>query len=163
MQMKIQQYNPSHEFTYQEICKNIATKAYIGVLMKIKNQYDALYFFSCMNLLNAYVKQGNSDRELISGYKFKDYIVNGIEQILLNQIKDVKIYFCPSVVYITLFNLQFSFHNVKPSYFLNKQFINTSRNEKQEWSNIKLQPFAVNIFEWAEQIRSSKDIRLERT
>jgi len=141
--------------SFPEIEEEQAMKAYLGALSPIEDKYDALYFFACMNLLNAYVKKENAG-EFRKRYRFKDYVIHGIEQVIIKKIDGVEIYLQPDVTYVSLFGLQFSFHNLRPTSFLRKQYMNSPQNKKQEWTNIRLQPPARIIFEWAEEMRRNK-------
>lgn len=109
-----------------------------------------------MNLLNTYVKKENVGKEFAKRYMFKDYIVRGIEQVISKKIKGMSIFLDPEVTYVTLFNLQFSFHNIRPSSYLRQNFLNSSFNNRQEWTGVRLQLAASLLFEWAEQVRVNK-------
>jgi hypothetical protein len=108
-----------------------------------------------MNLLNAYVKKGDADKEFAKNYRFKDYVTRGIEQILSNGIKEVYIYVDNSIAYISVMGLQFSFHNIKSSSNL-LRYKNSKKNIKQTWAGIRLQPSAALIFEYVEAMRYNK-------
>lgn len=155
MSMDILSIISDPDAVFPEIDEEQALKAYMGALISIQDKYDALYFFACMNLLNAYVKKENAG-EFKKRYQFKNFIVRGIEQVVGKKIDGVEIYLNPEVTYVNLFNLQFSFHNIRPSPYLRKHYLNSPLNKKQVWKNIRLQPPARIIFEWAEQMRNSK-------
>ncbi|WP_226536252.1 hypothetical protein [Fictibacillus halophilus] len=141
--------------SFPEITKQQALEAYMSALIDIKDQYDALYFFASMNLLNAYVKKQTADKEFVKRYKFKHYINGKIEQIIRKSIRDVSVYVGQDVVYVSASSLQFSFHNVQLTRFL-QLYQSSSQNLEQEWTGIRLQPVAGYIFSWAKDVREFK-------
>lgn len=143
---------------FPEITDEQAFTAYTSSLIKISNTFEAFYFFACMNLLNAYVKKKDANPALIKRYKFKEYVVRGIEQTILNKIADVEIYLNPSVSYVRIWNIQFSFHNIQPTPFLRKKYLHSVDNRIQEWAGIRLQPPASIIFEWAKETKDRKNL-----
>ena len=102
-------------------------------------------YLSALNLLNAAVKQ--TEHSGIIQYKnFKCKIEDLLRYFLRN--KDVKL--CESfeynpmekIVYITCFNVQFSFHyELRPN---NEYLIIFNNNSK--WCGIRLQPIAEQLF-----------------
>lgn len=60
MSMDILSIISDPDAVFPEIDEEQALKAYMGALISIQDKYDALYFFACMNLLNAYVKKENA-------------------------------------------------------------------------------------------------------
>lgn len=135
-------------FTEKEISYTQANESYISSLMTIKNKEDAFYFLSSMNLLNAYVKKDYAHRDFAKKYKFKSYLLKGIEKLIKLNLKDVYIYWDKKVVYIEIYGLQFSFHNVNESKAINR-FKATKENKYKEWKGIRLQPLASDVFEFA--------------
>lgn len=138
-----------------EITHEQAYKAYrVSAILfnNIKNKYDALYFFSSMNLMNAYVKKSYADEYLKKNYKFKTYVAKALEEIINNKIQDVFIFLDKDIAYVTIEGLQFSFHNIRPTRVL-QEYIKSPRNKKQVWTGIRLQPAAGVIFDWAEKVR----------
>lgn len=146
----------NNEIEEQEIKYEDAYNAYLASLITIKDKYDAFYYFASMNLLNAYVKKSYAVGEFKKKYKFKNYIVKGLEQIILSNIEDVNIYLDTEIAYINVLNFQFSFHNIVYSKFLLK-YIKSNRNKKQEWEGIKLQPYAMSIYNLAKNIYYMKN------
>lgn len=47
-------------------------------------------------------------------------MARGAESLIIKDIHNVKIYYINKIVYIDIFDVQFSFHNVKPNDTLNK-------------------------------------------
>lgn len=135
-------------FTEKEISYTQAKEAYISSLMTIKNKEDAFYFLSSMNLLNAYVKKDYAQKDFAKKYKFKNYLLKGIEKLIKLNLKDVDIYWGKKVVYIEIFGIQFSFHNIRESKTISR-FKDTKENKYQEWKGIRLQPLASDIFEFS--------------
>ncbi|MCC3668896.1 hypothetical protein [Terrisporobacter mayombei] len=140
--------NHIDKFTEKEISYTQANEAYISSLMTIKNKEDAFYFLSSMNLLNSYVKKDYAQRDFAKKYKFKNYLLKGIEKLIKLNLKDVDIYWDKKVVYIEISGIQFSFHNIYESKAISR-FKTTKENKYQEWKGIRLQPLASDIFEFA--------------
>lgn len=136
---------------FPEITNEEAEEAYFTSLMKIKNEYDAFYYFASMNLLNAYVKKPYATEELRKKYGFKNYVVRGIEQVIEQKIKNVRISFKPEVTYVSVLDLQFSFHNLKSSYEI-REFTKSRNNIEQQWCGIRLQPPAAVVYRKAKEI-----------
>jgi len=143
---------------YENITEEKATQANHASLIKIKNTIDAFYFFSSINLLNAYVKDPKRNKNIVGSYRFKKYLLNGIEQIIVDKIKDVKIYISKEedVIYIKIFNFQFSFHSVGSSDII-MNYSKTNRNIFQKWEGIRLQPISQIIFNKAIELKNSKN------
>ncbi len=149
LQELIDYINYNDEFP--EITNEEAEEAYFASLIKIKNEYDTFYYFACMNLLNAYVKKPYATEELQKRYRFKNYVVKGIEQVIAENIKNVKIFFKPEITYVSVLGLQFSFHNLNISYEL-REFMKSRNNIEQQWCGIRLQPPAVLVYRKAKEI-----------
>tara|TARA_Y100001935_G_C17285900_1_gene500365 strand:- start:570 stop:1061 length:492 start_codon:yes stop_codon:yes gene_type:complete len=131
--------------------------AYYASLIKIKTSLDAFYFCASINLLNTYVKNPKRNKDILSTYKFKRYLLKGIEGMIINKVKDVEIYVSNNedVVYIKIFNFQFSFHNVGNSSVI-EGYKKNNKNVIQEWEGLKLQPISVIIFDKALELRKRK-------
>lgn len=140
----------------KEISYKQASQAYINCLMRINNEFDAFYFLASMNLLNAYVKKDCAHNDFINRYTFKNHLARGLETLIIKNIDNIKIYYTDEIVYIDVFDVQFSFHNVKPNSTLNK-FKCSKKNNYQEWKGIRLQPIASNLFELAENKYASSN------
>lgn len=140
--------------SFPEITEEQAMTAYMAALIDIKDEYDAFYYFSSMNLLNAFVKKdlsGNFRRR----YHFKHYISKAIEGVITKNIPNTFMYIAPDVVYVSIFEIQFSFHNVLLSKEL-KDYKESIINKPQEWSGIRLQPPASLIFSFAENLKANR-------
>jgi len=134
-----------------------AMTAYYASLIEVKSSLDAFYFCASINLLNTYVKDSNRNKEILSTYKFKKYLLNGIETMIINKIKEVKIYFSKKedVVYIKVLDFQFSFHSVGSSNII-KEFMESNNNIFQQWEGLRLQPISAIIFDKALELKNKK-------
>lgn len=139
------------EITYEQACK--AYQVSTILFNNIRNKSDALYFFTAMNLMNAYVKKPYADEYLKKNYRFKTYVAKALEQVISN-IHDISVYLDKNIAYVSIDGLQFSFHNVRPTKAL-EEYIESPKNKKQEWTGIRLQPAAGMIFDWAENYGKS--------
>lgn len=129
-----------------EISENQAKVAYLNSLMKIKNEYDLFYYLASMNLLNAYVKKDYATKDFKHNYQFKNTLAANIEELIVKNFNNVNIYISEDVVYIDVFNVQFSFHNIKYTTILNR-YKSSRKNRIQEWNGIRLQPIAADLFD----------------
>lgn len=126
-------------------------KAYLNIILlrgNIKTKEDCFKFLASVNLLNAYVKKDYALEEIKKSYIFKNFISDVIEDIILNKISGVDIYYTKEVVYIRINKYQFSFHYVKETDII-RDYKNSVRNVEQEWEGIRLQPIAMSIFKEA--------------
>lgn len=106
--------------------------------LKINNIQDAILYFACLNLINAYAKQNDID------YNFKKYISKGFEQIIKKDLKNVT--YCvdaDNALIVNICDIQFSFHHTKPS---EKMIEATSYFKQQTWGGVKLQMIADSLF-----------------
>ncbi|MEG1411742.1 MAG: hypothetical protein RSD36_18060 [Terrisporobacter sp.] len=129
-----------------QISETQAKRAYLNSLIKIKNEYDLFYYLASMNLLNSYVKKDYATKEFKHNYCFKNNLTITIEEIIYKNFNNVNIFISKDVVYIEVFNVQFSFHNIKYTKILEKYRCN-SNNSYQEWKGIRLQPIAADLFD----------------
>ena len=123
-------------------------KAYLNIILlrnNIKTKNDCFKFLASVNLLNSYVKKDYALEEIKKSYIFKNFISDVIEDIILNKISGVDIYYTKEIVYIKINGYQFSFHYVKETDII-REYKNSARNIKQEWEGIRLQPIALSIF-----------------
>ena len=139
------------------ITEDKAKFAYHASLIKIKTPLDAFYFCASINLLNTYVKNPKRNKDIVSTYKFKRYLLNGIEDMIINKVKNVEIYISKKedVVYIKIFSFQFSFHSIGSSNVI-KEFKKSDKNIFQEWEGLRLQPISAIIFDKALELRIKK-------
>lgn len=112
----------------------------------IKNPQDCFLFYSSLNLLNSYVKKPYAVPDLKSNYFFKPLVGKGIDQILANNIQNVRFSATKSLCMINVEGLQFSYHYVYNA----DKFNNSERNHLGDaWEGIRLQPYALEIFKTA--------------
>ena len=123
---------------------NIDVSKYIKDQKKQEKKHQG----QIINLLNSYVKKDYALEEIKKSYIFKNFISDVIEDIILNKISGVDIYYTKEVVYIRINKYQFSFHYVKETDII-RDYKNSVRNVEQEWEGIRLQPIAMSIFKEA--------------
>lgn len=141
--------------TFSPPTEEQALTAYHAALLTIRDRYDAAYYFACMNLLNAYVKQGDAGREFAKRYHFKRYVADAIEHVVASRTPDVEVHVARDVIYARVLELQFSFHNVRLSRLL-RDYQASPRNRVQEWSGVRLQPPAALLMEWTTCARDAR-------
>ena len=59
----------------------------------------------------------------------------------------VEIYFDHQLMYVTIDNIQFSFHAI-PRTKKVRRFINSKANQMQNWRGIRLQPISPMVLDW---------------
>lgn len=133
---------------------DIVINAYMNMFMAkngLENKNDVFLFLASMNLLNAYVKKDYAVDEIKKNYKFKKVISKALEDIIIGNIEGVNVYYTPEVVYISVYNYQFSFHNVVATQIL-KKYMLSPKNIEQEWKGIRLQTIALSIYKEAKEL-----------
>lgn len=123
--------------------EDLVYKALVGIHIPITNYNEAFYVMAAFNLLNKVVKE--KDKYNIS-YDFKKYIGDKIVEIL--NIDNINVFLDKDVCYIKFLDYQFSFHNISYGEKL-LEYKNSKKNIHQEWSQIRLQDKAFEIFEEA--------------
>lgn len=123
--------------------EDLVYKALVGIHIPITNYNEAFYVMAAFNLLNKAVKE--KDKYNIS-YDFKKYIGDKIVEIL--NIENINVFLDKDVCYIKFLDYQFSFHNILYGEKL-LEYKNSKKNIHQEWSRIRLQDKAFEIFEEA--------------
>lgn len=123
--------------------EDLVYKALVGIHIPITNYNEAFYVMAAFNLLNKAVKE--KDKYNIS-YDFKKYIGDKIVEIL--NIENINVFLDKDVCYIKFLDYQFSFHNISYGEKL-LEYKNSKKNIHQEWSQIRLQDKAFEIFEEA--------------
>ena len=123
--------------------EDLVYKALVGIHIPIANYNEAFYVMAAFNLLNKVVKE--KDKYNIS-YDFKKYIGDKIIEIL--NIENINVFLDKDVCYIKFLDYQFSFHNISYGEKL-LEYKNSKKNIHQEWSQIRLQDKAFEIFEEA--------------
>lgn len=123
--------------------EDLVYKSLVGIHIPITNYNEAFYVMAAFNLLNKVVKE--KDKYNIS-YDFKKYIGDKIVEIL--NIENINVFLDKDVCYIKFLDYQFSFHNISYGEKL-LEYKNSKKNIHQEWSQIRLQDKAFEIFEEA--------------
>ena len=114
---------------------------------------DAFLYFASLNLLNAYVKQHK-----LKSYYFKSFIPSGIDKILQDK-KLSNIKFTTQtegmLVIVQIFDMQFSFHGIKPSPVMQENMQNGSKYyQKFDWDGVRKQPQALEIYNFAKDLEN---------
>ena len=137
-----------------KITEDKAIAAYHASLINIKNSLDVFFFCASINLLNTYVKDKKRNKNIVSSYKFKSYLLKGIENMIVNNIKDIEIYISKKedVIYIKIFDFQFSFHSVGNTAII-ENYSKSNKNIYQKWEGLRLQPISPIIFNKALELR----------
>ena len=123
--------------------EDLVYKALVGIHIPITNYNEAFYVMAAFNLLNKVVKE--KDKYNIS-YDFKKYIGDKIVEIL--NIENINVFLDKDVCYIKFLDYQFSFHNISYGEKL-LEYKNSKKNIHQEWTRIRQQDKAFEIFEEA--------------
>ena len=123
--------------------EDLVYKALVGIHIPITNYNEAFYVMAAFNLVNKAVKE--KDKYNIS-YDFKKDIGDKIVEIL--DIENINVFLDKDVCYIKFLDYQFSFHNISYGEKL-LEYKNSKKNIHQEWSQIRLQEKAFEIFEEA--------------
>lgn len=126
-------------------------QAYLNIIIlrnKLNTKEECFKFLSSVNLLNSYVKKDYAIDEIKNSYRFKEFLSEAVEDMIIKDIPGIEIYFGKHVVYIRINGYQFSFHHVHETDII-KNYKNTPRNKVQEWSGVRLQPIALFIFKEA--------------
>ena len=113
-----------------------------------KNKEELFVTLCSLNLLNAAAKM-SFYRKSIS-YRL---IKGGVSKLLMLLVSpkqqekyDVSVSIDRNTAYISIFNLQFSFHQVTMNDFI-LSYSNSDRNEKIEWEGVTLQMIAEELFD----------------
>lgn len=137
------------------ISKEIVDRAFNNLsVMELKTSDDYFLFYASINLINAYVKK---EYAVYKNYNFKRFVSLGIES-LINEKKDgINFSYNKQLTIVEIMGVQFSFHNSQITDLMKSK---ESDFQQIEWSNIRLQPFALEIYELARMLPnlSKKDV-----
>lgn len=115
---------------------------------------ELFLILSAMNLINAAIKTKNFTGEIHYGM-LKQHLSKLLEYILENEKPkfDIQIYIDrpQNCVFIDMYDLQFSFHNIT-IYERLQNFINSPHNKPTVWKKIPLQKIAGELFNYALEI-----------
>ncbi len=109
---------------------------------------SALVFFAAMNFLNAYVKKPYADPHFRKRYMFKNDVTRGLESLIQHPLSGLSIYMAKDVNYVSVGGLQFSFHNLEKTQIL-RDYSKSEMNIVQEWTGLRLQSAAKQVFDYA--------------
>ena len=131
----------------------------IGVINKISvSDADSLfYFLAAMNLLNAAIKTAKHKSQLFYGF-IKTRVSKITDLILQNPsfYTDTSVYYDDKqrCMYFEVYGVIFSFHQVQETKLIKNI---ASKNDRIQWTGIRLQRIAQNIFLYAKQLNIDSD------
>lgn len=131
----------------------------IGVINKISvSDADSLfYFLAAMNLLNAAIKTAKHKSQLFYGF-IKTRVSKITDLILQNPsfYTNTSVYYDDKqrCIYFDVYGVIFSFHQVQETKLIKNI---ASKNDRIQWTGIRLQRIAQNIFLYAKQLNIDSD------
>jgi ArsR family transcriptional regulator len=138
------------EEDHQVLSEDDAKLALRVTFLEVNDAPSALVFFAAMNFLNTYVKKPYAEPHFHNRYLFKNDVTSVIEALILSPIPGVEVYLAQDVNYVSVKGLQFSFHHLEKTQILS-QFKQSDRNVMQEWTGLRLQAAAKQVFDYAIQ------------
>ena len=151
-------YNQLDDDEIQPIDETVVDDA-IGVINKISvSDADSLfYFLAAMNLLNAAIKTAKHKSQLFYGF-IKTRVSKITDLILQNPsfYTDTSVYYDDKqrFMYFEVYGVIFSFHQVQETKLIKNI---ASKNDRIQWTGIRLQRIAQNIFLYAKQLNIDSD------
>ncbi len=151
-------YNQLVDDEIQPIDETVVDDA-IGVINKISvSDADSLfYFLAAMNLLNAAIKTAKHKSQLFYGF-IKTRVSKITDLILQNPsfYTDTSVYYDDKqrCMYFEVYGVIFSFHQVQETKLIKNI---ASKNDRIQWTGIRLQRIAQNIFLYAKQLNIDSD------
>lgn len=151
-------YNQLVDDEIQPIDETVVDDA-IGVINKISvsNADSLFYFLAAMNLLNAAIKTAKHKSQLF--YDFIKTRVSKITDLILQNpsfYTDTSVYYDDKqrCMYFEVYGVIFSFHQVQETKLIKNI---ASKNDRIQWTGIRLQRIAQNIFLYAKQLNIDSD------
>lgn len=151
-------YNQLVDDEIQPIDETVVDDA-IGVINKISvSDADSLfYFLAAMNLLNAAIKTAKHKSQLFYGF-IKTRVSKITDLILQNPsfYTNTSVYYDDKqrCIYFDVYGVIFSFHQVQETKLIKNI---ASKNDRIQWTGIRLQRIAQNIFLYAKQLNIDSD------
>jgi hypothetical protein len=148
--------------------------------LNIQDKWDAMYVVAGFNLINSFVNRVKNNKALRKRenmqdelYLFKKNLSSCIAHIVEKNIDGVRIYIdSTSMVYISINNIQFSFHQVSiknaPMFRtlgdstdwtrtdILDRYSQSPRNQPQDWAGIRLQPIASVVLDYSRLCRQEE-------
>jgi hypothetical protein len=133
-------------------------------IMKIypENDFEAFYYFSAMNLINAWLsnrrkefKENKSHNNLYKDmYSFKAHLLQAVKLLLKLKVENINIYINDNLLFMEVFTYQFSFHSFPiDAEIRSYQF--SKKNQPIIWSGIRLQPLAPLLIDLSRSLKNS--------
>ena len=128
-------------------------------MMLLNNPEDFLLYFSCAILLSSHnkaiKKEKNVNNISLKGYSFKNFIAKAIDCAIKENLDYIKFDYVYDknnnpVIYVKLFDTQFSFHNVELTGKMKWAKMNEKEQyQKQYYEGLKMQKGAWEMFNFA--------------
>jgi hypothetical protein len=140
------------------ITENKVFQAKEFVKMNVRSTDDLFVFLASVNLLNSAIKKSEFKKKLsysqIKGSVSR--LLNYLITINNNKFK-IDFYISPTeyCVYIDIYKLQFSFHNIGINETI-KRYIESEKNVVKTWKEIRLQKIAGELFDLSIQNKLRK-------
>lgn len=116
--------------------------------LPVVDEDSAFLFFASMNFLNAYVKKDYAVPYFRKKYYFKEDVARILETLVDQQIEGIQIHIADDVTYVSVKGLQFSFHQLDLSPTM-EAYRESDANVPQEWTQLRLQPYAKDLLDTA--------------
>ena len=151
-------YNQLIDDEVQPIDESVVDDA-IGVIntINVTNADSLFYFLAAMNLLNAAIKTAKHKSQLFYGF-IKTRVSKIADSILQNpsSYKDTSVYYdeTQKCMYFEVYDVIFSFHQIQETKLIKNI---ASKNDRIQWTGIRLQRIAQNIFLYAKQLNIDSD------
>ena len=144
--------SPSKEFYL--IPKSAVLEA-LSVIKIIPATIPEIFHIVCaMNLINAWIgssrksENKNIERKFRDMYFFKTYLSALVSHLIMCQNTSIQVYVAGELVMIKIRGFEFSFHNV-PKNDIMKTYESSNLNTEIIWSQKRLQPIAILLFQLA--------------
>lgn len=123
--------------------KDAVEANHIIATIQPKTTDDYLKLFSAFNLLNSYVKKSYAPKEFRKNYNFKHKVMISVENLIIENPKNVKVTGSYRLIFVKIYNIQFSFHNIGYSALIAKK---SCEWERDVWEKVRYQPVALSLF-----------------
>lgn len=143
-----------------EIKKSDLMESFAYLKIYPSNEYELFHSLCCFNLVNAFLsnktnqpmkkRQLNKFKDM---YFFKTYLAKNLSEMITKDELIHPLYITKDLIYIEVFNFQFSFHAIPLNDVL-KSFMKSSANVKQEWSGKRLQPIAPLLLDYSRSLKN---------
>lgn len=149
--------NPKLE--WYEIKKSEFMEAYAFLKVMPKDNNDFFHSLCCFNLINSFLSEKlesnikkKEKQKFKDMYYFKTYLADIITKRIENSDYSVPMYLTKELLFIELFDFQFSFHSIPLNSTL-KNFRKSEFNNEIIWSGKRLQPIAPLLLNYSRALR----------